>query len=196
MNPETPPTSLDCPPLPEGGPIQDTPEKPEKGFNEAAYLHRSGGMKLDWNRRFENRDILRVDLLHPSPKKDFLRLDGFSSLVNRVGLGPAGLWVAVPGRRVRGMHPEGRRKCSHCKEFFLPDPRNRYHQRYCGQRRVAGRARRQVSANGKAGLRIATIIVVGKGRESARLAGGASRLLEAAPRADGCVTRCLDYTSA
>lgn len=40
MNPETPPTSLDCPPLPEGGPIQDTPEKPEKGFNEAAYLQK------------------------------------------------------------------------------------------------------------------------------------------------------------
>jgi hypothetical protein len=31
------------------------------------------------------------------------------------------------------MHPEGRRKCCQCKEFFLPDARNRYHQRYCGQ---------------------------------------------------------------
>jgi hypothetical protein len=35
--------------------------------------------------------------------------------------------------RVRGMHSEGRRKCCHCKEFFLPDPRNRHHQRYCGE---------------------------------------------------------------
>jgi hypothetical protein len=31
------------------------------------------------------------------------------------------------------MHPKGRRKCCHCKEFFLPDPRNRHHQRYCGE---------------------------------------------------------------
>lgn len=31
------------------------------------------------------------------------------------------------------MHPDGRRKCCHCKEFFRPDPRNRHHQRYCGQ---------------------------------------------------------------
>jgi hypothetical protein len=31
------------------------------------------------------------------------------------------------------MHPDGRRKCCHCKEFFVPDPRNRHHQRYCGQ---------------------------------------------------------------
>lgn len=31
------------------------------------------------------------------------------------------------------MHPEGRRKCRHCKAFFIPDPRNRFHQRYCGQ---------------------------------------------------------------
>ena len=36
-------------------------------------------------------------------------------------------------RRVRGMHPEGRRKCCQCKDFFIPDPRNRYHQRYCGE---------------------------------------------------------------
>jgi hypothetical protein len=31
------------------------------------------------------------------------------------------------------MHPEGRRKCCHCKAFFVPDPRNRHHQRYCGE---------------------------------------------------------------
>ena len=31
------------------------------------------------------------------------------------------------------MHPVGRRKCRHCKAFFIPDPRNRFHQRYCGQ---------------------------------------------------------------
>ena len=29
------------------------------------------------------------------------------------------------------MHPEGRRKCNHCKEFFIPEARNRHHQRYC-----------------------------------------------------------------
>ena len=34
---------------------------------------------------------------------------------------------------VRGMHPEGRRKCRHCKAFFQPEPRNRHHQRYCGR---------------------------------------------------------------
>lgn len=26
-----------------------------------------------------------------------------------------------------------KRKCKHCHEFFLPDPRNRYHQRYCSE---------------------------------------------------------------
>ena len=31
------------------------------------------------------------------------------------------------------MHSEGRRKCCHCKEFFLPDQRNRHHQRYCAR---------------------------------------------------------------
>lgn len=31
------------------------------------------------------------------------------------------------------MHSAGRRKCAHCKEFFLPDARNRHHQRYCAQ---------------------------------------------------------------
>ena len=31
------------------------------------------------------------------------------------------------------MHPEGRRKCRHCKAFFQPEPRNRHHQRYCGR---------------------------------------------------------------
>jgi hypothetical protein len=31
------------------------------------------------------------------------------------------------------MHPEGRRKCLHCQKFFVPDPRNRGHQRYCGK---------------------------------------------------------------
>lgn len=31
------------------------------------------------------------------------------------------------------MHPEGQRKCQHCGQFFVPDPRNRHHQRYCAQ---------------------------------------------------------------
>jgi len=26
-----------------------------------------------------------------------------------------------------------KRKCKHCHEFFLPDPRNHYHQRYCSK---------------------------------------------------------------
>ncbi len=26
-----------------------------------------------------------------------------------------------------------RRKCRHCKQLYDPDPRNRYHQRHCGQ---------------------------------------------------------------
>lgn len=29
------------------------------------------------------------------------------------------------------MHPRGRRKCNHCKEFFIAEARNRHHQRYC-----------------------------------------------------------------
>jgi hypothetical protein len=29
------------------------------------------------------------------------------------------------------MHPSGSRKCLQCKEFFLPDARNRRHQCYC-----------------------------------------------------------------
>ena len=29
------------------------------------------------------------------------------------------------------MHPLGRRKCLHCEKFFVPDPRNRHHQRHC-----------------------------------------------------------------
>ncbi|MGH9435540.1 MAG: hypothetical protein ACRD06_06040 [Terriglobia bacterium] len=31
------------------------------------------------------------------------------------------------------MHPEGRRKCLHCESFFVPDVRNRGHQRRCGK---------------------------------------------------------------
>jgi hypothetical protein len=31
------------------------------------------------------------------------------------------------------MHPAGQRSCRHCKDFFQPDPRNRHHQKYCGQ---------------------------------------------------------------
>ena len=26
-----------------------------------------------------------------------------------------------------------RRKCRHCKQLFVPDPRNRYHQRFCSE---------------------------------------------------------------
>ena len=32
------------------------------------------------------------------------------------------------------MHAQGRYKCLHCERFFLPDPRNRHHQRYCGEK--------------------------------------------------------------
>jgi hypothetical protein len=32
------------------------------------------------------------------------------------------------------MHTRGRRKCLHCEEFFVADPRNRHHQAYCGER--------------------------------------------------------------
>ena len=29
------------------------------------------------------------------------------------------------------MNPVGQRKCAHCKQFFVPDPRHRQRQRYC-----------------------------------------------------------------
>jgi hypothetical protein len=29
------------------------------------------------------------------------------------------------------MNPVGQRKCCHCKQFFVPDPRHRVRQRYC-----------------------------------------------------------------
>lgn len=29
------------------------------------------------------------------------------------------------------MYPAGQRKCCHCNQFFVPDPRHRKHQRYC-----------------------------------------------------------------
>ena len=32
------------------------------------------------------------------------------------------------------MKVSARRKCLHCHELFLPDPRNQYHQRYCSKR--------------------------------------------------------------
>ncbi len=32
---------------------------------------------------------------------------------------------------VRGMYPVGQRKCCHCNQFFVPDPRQRQRQRYC-----------------------------------------------------------------
>jgi hypothetical protein len=31
------------------------------------------------------------------------------------------------------MQPAGQRSCRNCKDFFLPDPRNRHHQKYCSQ---------------------------------------------------------------
>lgn len=31
------------------------------------------------------------------------------------------------------MNKKRRRKCLHCRELFRPDPRNRYHQRYCSK---------------------------------------------------------------
>jgi hypothetical protein len=31
------------------------------------------------------------------------------------------------------MTPSAQRKCLHCREFFLPDRRNLYHQRYCSK---------------------------------------------------------------
>jgi len=36
-------------------------------------------------------------------------------------------------RKVQGMHTSGQRKCRHCRDFFVPDPRNRRHQDYCRQ---------------------------------------------------------------
>lgn len=48
-----------------------------------------------------------------------------------------------PVARVRGMSTLGQRKCRHCMEFFRPDPRNGYHQCYCGKlqcRRASKRA--------------------------------------------------------
>jgi hypothetical protein len=36
------------------------------------------------------------------------------------------------------MNPVGQRKCCHCKQFFVPDPRHRRRQRYC----VAAECRR------------------------------------------------------
>jgi hypothetical protein len=31
------------------------------------------------------------------------------------------------------MKCSARRKCQHCKEFYLPDRRNLHHQRYCSE---------------------------------------------------------------
>jgi hypothetical protein len=45
----------------------------------------------------------------------------------------AGLPFGIGAGRVRGMSAPGRRKCQHCSEFFPPDPRNGYHQRYCSK---------------------------------------------------------------
>ena len=44
-----------------------------------------------------------------------------------------GLPFGSSAGRVRGMSAPGHCKCRHCSEFFTPDPRNRYHQRYCGK---------------------------------------------------------------
>jgi hypothetical protein len=47
---------------------------------------------------------------------------------------PAGL-SAQPRRSDLGqiMTPKRRRKCRHCRQLYDPDPRNRFHQRYCSQ---------------------------------------------------------------
>jgi hypothetical protein len=31
------------------------------------------------------------------------------------------------------MRLKGQRKCVHCQQFYMPDPRTRYHQRHCAQ---------------------------------------------------------------
>ena len=47
------------------------------------------------------------------------------------------------------------RKCCHCGQLYDPDPRNRYHQRYCGQpscrqaSKAAGQRRWRASPKGK-----------------------------------------------
>lgn len=35
----------------------------------------------------------------------------------------------------------GRRKCRHCKDFFISDPRNRYHQVFCGKPKCRARSK-------------------------------------------------------
>jgi hypothetical protein len=44
------------------------------------------------------------------------------------------------------MNPVGQRKCGHCKQFFVPDPRHRVRQRYC----VAPECRRASKAASQA----------------------------------------------
>ena len=46
------------------------------------------------------------------------------------------------------MKCSARRKCQHCKEFYLPDRRNLHHQRYCAEAACRNRAKRKVSAAG------------------------------------------------
>lgn len=43
------------------------------------------------------------------------------------------MWLGRATGRVDGMHTCGHRKCRHCREFFIPDARNRRRQDYCRQ---------------------------------------------------------------
>jgi hypothetical protein len=49
------------------------------------------------------------------------------------------------------MYPAGSCKCVHCNERFVTDPRNRWHQEYCGRRecRQASKAASQARWRGK-----------------------------------------------
>ena len=41
------------------------------------------------------------------------------------------MWPEERQGTVPGMNPVGQRKCCHCNQFFVPDPRHRQRQRYC-----------------------------------------------------------------
>ena len=44
-------------------------------------------------------------------------------------------WLTLPGRADSGrtMKPTKRRRCRHCGQLYEPEPRNRFHQRYCSE---------------------------------------------------------------
>ena len=58
----------------------------------------------------------------------------FLPLRKRSSKGVRSVWRRrLRGRSWRAMKPRGRRKCLCCKKLFVPDPRNRRHQRHCGE---------------------------------------------------------------